>query len=75
MENHRFNKKKILSLVLVPLVSLLIALSFKIDLMSSPVTYKEKYDNCRYLNETTPGPEDITKYNSTVLVFGAGDLM
>lgn len=64
-----------ISVVVVPLLSIIIGFTKFSGLLVQPITYKEKFDNCTYLDEITPGPEDITKYNKTVLIFGAGDLM
>ena len=32
------------------------------------------YKTCRYLDEYAPGPEDITRYDESTLIYGSGDL-
>jgi hypothetical protein len=67
--------KALVSLVLIPLIGyVLFYLNDKMEFVKSPVTYTEKFNNCRYLDQETPGPEDITRYNDTTLIFGQADL-
>lgn len=36
---------------------------------------EQHFTHCKYMKQHTPGPEDMTRYNETTLIFAHGDLM
>jgi hypothetical protein len=48
-------------------------LAVKLELLKEHKVDYSNYSNCRYLDDGTFGPEDITKYNQTTLLLGSSD--
>lgn len=63
------------SFFLVPFLAFVIAALIKFEAFKAYEPYTAKYGNCRYLEKTTQGPEDITAYDSSTLIFGSADFV
>jgi len=60
----------------VPLAALMYGLLIHLDYFVTYQPYKDVFgDSCKRLNHYTPGPEDMTHFNATTVVFASADLM
>lgn len=62
--------------VLAPLVAVcaLIYQTFvNLGTFKIPQPIETKFHDCKYLDHHSPGPEDIARLNSSVLIFSNGD--
>jgi hypothetical protein len=66
---------KYIVIVFIPILAVIIHILLTLDIHKGNDEFINKYRSCKYASEITPGPEDITKYDDTTLIFGAGDLL
>jgi hypothetical protein len=68
-------KYGVLSFLGIIIVGLIIQVLVKFEIFKEDIEVTRKYKNCRYVDDITPGPEDIVRYDATTLIFGSGDLI
>lgn len=63
------------SLILVPVIGLGLFLLIRMEYFKEGNIERNIFGNCHYLDEIVYGVEDITKFNSSTLLFPSGDIL
>ena len=65
--------RTILSIFIITIVSVLMHMLNRFGIFKNQTIIYGKYHDCKYVDKYIPGPEDITSYNSTTLIFGSAE--
>ncbi len=67
--------RRIISIFIIIILSILMHMLNRFGIFKNQIIINNKYHECQYVDKYIPGPEDITSYNSTTLIFGSAELL